>query len=391
MRRKMINNMKNFNYFMPTKVIFGVNSLDNVGNELANLGKKALLVTGKSSARKYGYTDLIINSLKKNNIDTIVFEEIESNPDALIIDKGGQLAKDEGCNFIIGLGGGSAIDAAKGIAAIVAENKSIWDFVEGYEIKKKVLPIVAIPTTAGTGTETTPYSVVSNKKIKRKDAFASKYIYPSISILNPSLTLSLSPYYTATTGMDTLAHAIEAYTSVLANSVSDLFALEAIRLVSENLRTAVSNGKDINARSNMMLASAIAGVAIAQADTTIAHVIGEAIGAIYDTDHGMSVALALPEVMKFNCVSNFEKYTNISRIMGVNISNLSIREAAFKSAEAVRDLMIDIGLPLNLKDKGVGEIKNIMPLVLRPGLTVTNPRSIDKKQFEEIIKASYGI
>jgi alcohol dehydrogenase class IV len=105
----------------------------------------------------------------------------------------------------------------------------------------------------------------------------------------------------------------------------------------------------------------------------------------------MSVALALPEVMKFNCVSNFEKYTNISRIMGVNISNLSIREAAFKSAEAVRDLMIDIGLPLNLKDKGVGEIKNIMPLVLRPGLTATNPRSIDKKQFEEIIKASYGI
>lgn len=387
----MISNMKNFNYFMPTKVIFGVNSLGNVGNELTSLGTKALLVTGKSSARKYGYTDIIINSLKKNNIETIVFEKIESNPDASIIDKGGQLAKDEGCNFIIGLGGGSAIDAAKGIAVVVVEKKGVWDFVEGYEIKKKVLPIVAIPTTAGTGTETTPYSVVSNKKNKQKDAFASEYIYPSISILDPSLTLSLSPYYTATTGMDTLAHAIEAYTSVLANSVSDLFALEAIRLVSENLRTAVSNGKDINARSNMMLASAIAGVAIAQADTTIAHAIGEAIGAIYDTDHGISVALTLPEVIKFNCISNFEKYANISRIMGVNISTLSLREASYKSAEAVRDLMIDIGIPLNLRDKGVREIKDIMPLVLRPGLTATNPRSIDKKQFEEIIKASYGI
>lgn len=387
----MINNIKNFNYFMPTKVIFGVNSLGKVGNELTSLGTKALLVTGKSSARKYGYTDIIINSLKKNNIETIVFEKIESNPDASIIDKGGQLAKEEECNFIIGLGGGSAIDAAKGIAVVVVEKKGVWDFVEGFEIKKKVLPIVAIPTTAGTGTETTPYSVVSNKKNKRKDAFASEYIYPSISILDPSLTLSLSPYYTATTGMDTLAHAIEAYTSVLANSVSDLFALEAIRLVSENLRTAVSNGKDINARSNMILASAIAGVAIAQADTTIAHVIGEAIGAIYDTDHGISVALTLPEVMKFNCISNFEKYANISRIMGANISNLSLREAAFKSAEAVRDLMIDIRIPLNLRDKGVREIKDIMPLVLRPGLTATNPRSIDKKQFEEIIKASYGI
>ena len=387
----MTSNMKNFNYFMPTKVIFRVNSLGNVGDELANLGKKALLVTGKSSARKYGYTDIIIDSLKKNNIETIVFEKIESNPDASIIDKGGQLAKDEGCNFIIGLGGGSAIDAAKSIAAVVAENKGVWDFVEGYEIKKKVLPIVAIPTTAGTGTETTPYAVVSNKKIKRKDAFASEYIYPFISMLDPSLTFSLSPYYTATTGMDTLAHAIEAYTSVLANSVSDLFALEAIKLVSESLRIAVSNGKDINARSNMMLASANAGVAIAQADTTIAHVIGEAIGAIYDTDHGMSVALTLPEVMKFNCVSNFKKYANISRIMGVNVSTLSLREAAYQSAEAVRELMIDIGIPLSLKDKGVGEIENIIPLVLRPGLTETNPRSIDKKQFEEIIKVSYGV
>lgn len=384
----MVNYVKNFNYFMPTKVIFGENSLDKLGNEVNSLGKKAFLVTGKSSARKYGYTDRVINSLKKSNIETKVFEEIESNPDTPIIDKGAKIAKSENCNFVIGLGGGSAIDAAKGIAAAISENKSVWDFVEGYEIKKEVLPIVAVPTTAGTGTETTPYSVISNKKIKRKDAFASMYIYPSVSILDPSLTISLSPYYTAATGMDTLAHAIEAYTSVLATPISDLFAVEAIRLVAENLRNTVSNGKDINARSNMMLASAIAGVAISQADTTIAHVIGEAIGAIYNTDHGTSVALTLPEVMRYNCVSNFKKYTNISMLMGENVHDLSLRDAAYKSAESVRNLIVDVGLPSNLKEIGVRETKDVMSLVLRPGLTATNPRKIGKNQFEEIIRIS---
>jgi len=386
----MGSSVMSFNYFMPTKIIFGVDSLNSLGKEVNNLGRKALLVTGKSSARKYGYTQHVIDSLKENNIETVVFEEIESNPDTPIIDKGGKLAKKESCDFVIGLGGGSAIDAAKGIAAVVSENRSVWDFVEGYEIKKEVLSIVAVPTTAGTGSETTPYSVVSNKKIKRKDAFASYYIFPKITVLDPLLTVSLSPYYTAATGMDTLAHAIEAYTSVLANPISDLFAVEAIRLVAENLRIAVSNGKNITARSNMMLASALAGVAIAQADTTIAHVIGEAVGAIYDTDHGTSVALALPAVMKYNCVSNFRKYANITKLMGEDISNLSLREAAYKSEEAVKNLITDVGLPASLKEIGVKEIKDIMPLVLRSGLTDTNPRSLGEKEFKEIIKIACG-
>lgn len=383
-----MENYLNFSYFMPTRLVLGINSLNDIGKEVVGLGEKAMLVTGRSSARKYGYTQCVVDSLKKNNIETVVFEEIESNPDTPIIDKGGKLAKKEGCDFVIGLGGGSAIDAAKGIAAVVSENRSVWDFVEGYEIKKEVLPIVAVPTTAGTGSETTPYSVISNKRIKRKDAFASYYIFPKITILDPSLTVSLSPYYTAATGMDTLAHAIEAYTSVLANPISDLFAVEAIRLVAQNLRVAVSNGKNIAARSNMMLASALAGVAIAQADTTIAHVIGEAVGAIYDTDHGTSVALILPVVMKYNCVSNFEKYANITRLMGEDVSNLSLREAAYKSEEAVRNLIADIGLPASLREIGVKEIKDIMPLVLRSGLTDTNPRGLGEKEFEEIIKVA---
>jgi alcohol dehydrogenase len=377
------------NYLMPTRIVADRNALDDIGEEVVGLGKKAIIVTGKNSARKHGYTQRVIDSLKKNNIDSVVYEKIESNPDVVLIDEGAEIARSEKCDFVIGLGGGSAIDAAKGIAAVVSENKSVWDFVEGYEIKKDVLPIVAIPTTAGTGTETTPYSVISNKKIKRKDGFGSNFIFPKISILDPILTISLSPYYTADTGIDTLAHAIEAYTSVFASPISDLFAIEAIKLVAKNLRTVVADGRNIIARTNMLFASALAGVAIANPDTTIAHVIGEAVGAVYDTDHGVSVAIALPAVMEYNCVSNFKKYANITKLLEGDSLNLSLRDLAFKSADSVRDLIKDIKLPLKFNDIGVKDNKEILALALREGSSKSNPRSISNKEFEKIINACF--
>lgn len=379
--------LEKIEYLMPTKIIADKNVLDNIGEEVDALGKKAFIVTGKNSARKQGYTQKVIDSLKRNNIDSVIYEKIEPNPDVILIDKGGEIARREKCDFVIGMGGGSAIDAAKGIAAVVSENKSVWDFVEGYEIKKNVLPIVAIPTTAGTGTETTPYSVVSNKRIKRKDGFGSNYIFPTISILDPTLTISLSPYYTAGTGIDTLAHAIEAYTSVYASPISDLFAIEAIKLVGKNLRTAVADGKNIIARTNMLFASAIAGVAIANPDTTIAHVIGEAVGAIYDADHGVSIAIALPQVMEYNCVSNFNKYANITNLLEGDSLNLSLRELAFKSADSVRDLIRDVRLPLRFSDIGVKDNKDILALSLREGSRESNPRSVSDEEFEKIINA----
>lgn len=375
------------NYLMPVRIVADKNALDDIGEEVVGLGKKAFIVTGKNSARNQGYTQRVIDSLKKNNIDSVVYEKIEPNPDVVLINEGGEIARSENCDFVIGLGGGSAIDAAKGIAVVVSENKSIWDFVEGYEIKKDVLPIVAIPTTAGTGTETTPYSVISNKKIKRKDGFGSNFIFPKISILDPILTISLSPYYTASTGIDTLAHAIEAYTSVFASPISDLFAIEAIKLVGKNLRTAVADGKNIAARTNMLFASALAGVAIANPDTTIAHVIGEAVGAVYDTDHGVSIAIALPPVMEYNCVSNFNKYANITKLLEGDSFNLSLRDLAFKSADSVRNLIKDIKLPLRFSDIGVKDNKEILALSLREGSSKSNPRSLSNKEFETIINA----
>ena len=375
------------NYLMPARIVADRNALDDIGEEAAGLGKKAFIVTGKKSAREQGYIQRVVDSLKKNNIDSVTYEKIEPNPDVLLIDKGGEIARNEHCDFVIGLGGGSAIDAAKGIAAVVSENKSVWDFVEGYEIKKDVLPIVAIPTTAGTGTETTPYSVISNKKIKRKDGFGSNFIFPKISILDPILTISLSPYYTASTGIDTLSHAIEAYTSVFASPISDLFAIEAIKLVGKSLRAAVADGKNIAARTNMLFASALAGVAIANPDTTIAHVIGESFGAVYDIDHGVSIAIALPHVMDYNCVSNLDKYANIAKLLEGEFPDLSLRDLALRSADSVRNLIRDIKLPGRFSELGIKDNKGIFALALREGTTNSNPRSLSNDEFEKIINA----
>jgi len=372
---------------MPTKIVFGVNSINKIGKLTADFGEKAILVTGRSSAKKFGYSQRITDILKENKIETILFDEVTSNPDAELIDKGASLAMEKECKFVIGMGGGSAIDAAKAIAVGASENDKIWNFVEGKQVRRS-LPIIAVPTTAGTGSETTPYCVVSNKKIKRKDAFASELVFPKISIIDPYLTLSLPPFYTSVTGVDTLAHAVEAYISVLSNPISDLFAVEAIKLVSGNLRKAASDGKDMSARLSMSLASALAGCAISQADTTIAHVIGEAVGAIYDTDHGLSVNIVLPVVMDYICEPNYEKFANIASLLGEDISGLSLKDAALKAGDSLRKLMKDLKLPVNLKEIGVKEIKECVGLALRPGLRGTTPFKLSDSDIEKIIKNS---
>ena len=379
--------IKEFNYLMPTKIVFGVNSINAIGSLAANFGGKAVLVTGKSSAKKFGYSQKVTDLLKENKIETVLFDEVTSNPDAAIIDKGAAFAREKNCKFVIGLGGGSAIDAAKGIAVGVAENDNIWNYVEGKPVQKS-LPIISIPTTAGTGSETTPYAVISNKKIKRKDAFASEFVFPKISIIDPSLTLSLPPFFTSVTGVDTLAHAIEAYISLQSNPISDYFAIEVIKLVNNNLRKAAVDGKNIAARSSMSLASALAGFAIAQADTTIAHVIGEAIGAVYNTDHGLSVSIVLPVVMDYICASNFEKFANIADLLGEEISGLSLRDAALKAGDSLRKLVKDLKLPLNLKEIGVKEIKDIVTLALRPDLRCTTPFDLSDKDIDTIVNKS---
>ncbi len=376
--------MSLFNFYFPTRLVFGSGKFSTIGEEVARLGQRALLVTYPLDSLA-GAVGQAIDLLQQAGVSTVVFAEAIGNPSNVLIDQGSQVARQEGCDVVIGLGGGGAMDVAKGIAVSAPENVGIWQIFEGAPIQHRSLPVVAVPTTAGTGSEATYYTVVSNYDLHRKEGFARPQFFPAVSIIDPQLTLSLPTRITAETGMDTLVHAIEAYTSRLASPVSDLFAEEAIRLVSKSLLQATRHGQDLQARTDMLLASTLAGIAITHADTCLAHVIGEAVGAVFKTSHALSVSLALPAVMEFNCLSNPAKYAGITRLMGAG-DGLSEVEAAKKSPGLVRQLIKDLGLPSGLSALGVDESGEVTMLVNRPGTDASNPRPANPAAFEVLIK-----
>ena len=378
--------MEAFNFLFPTRLVFGQGKLATIGEEVSKLGKRALIVTYPSQSLA-GALRQVVDLLSQHGVSAVVFAEAVANPTHTSINAGSELARRERCDVVVGLGGGSPMDVAKAIAVAAPENSDIWQIYEGRPINHASLPMVAVPTTAGTGSEATYYAVVTNRELHRKEGFARPQFFPKVSIIDPQLTLSLPPRMTAETGLDTLTHAIEGYTSRLASPISDLFAAEAIRLVAKSLRQAARQGQDLEARTDMLLASTLAGIAITHADTCLAHVIGEAVGAVFNTPHGLSVSLTLPAVMEYNCLSNLPKYAGITRLMGGG-DGLDERQAALMSAEMVRQLIHDLDLPSGLAAIGVSVSNEVTALVNRAGMDASNPRPANARAYETLIQGS---
>jgi alcohol dehydrogenase len=378
--------MQNFVSFLPTRIIFGNGKFATLGEEAARLGKRALIVTYPSPTLGE-YVVQAVEMLQKNGVSSAVFDEVESNPSHTLINRGGAVARQEGCDLVIGLGGGSAIDAAKGIAVTATEEEDIWKIFEGTPITRPTLPVIAVSTTAGTGSEATFFTVISHRELHRKEGFARPQFYPTLSLVDPLLTLDLPPEITAATGMDALSHAIEACYCKMSTPVVDALAASAIRLVAQNLRRAVYDGKDLSARYNMMLANTLAGMAITQSDSCLAHVIGEAVGGVYNTGHGVSVAVCLPATMEYNCVAELQKFADIALWMGEDTRGLTLRQAAMKAPGAVRDLIHDLSMPKGLAALGVNDLSEVVALVNRPGMDASSPRPVDRQTFDRLLQA----
>lgn len=379
-----MTNVFNFEFYVPTDIVFGAGEFNSLGERAKRFGDRAMLITYPD----FPYTNKAMQLLTATGLDPLLFDKVVENPTNTMIDEGGKLARENKCDVIIGLGGGSAMDSAKGIATAAKLKFDIWEIAEGREVNEEILPVIVIPTTAGTGSETTPYVVISNRNIYRKQGVFSKSFFPKLAICDPELTLGLPTSITAMTGLDALSHAIEAYHSRLASPLTDLLAEESIRLIGQNLRTAVWQGNDLEARTKMMFASMLAGAAIGYTDTTICHVIGEAIGSVYNTPHGLSVALTMPAVMEYNYIACFEKYAHVAELLGVRTDNLSKRDAARLAGSAVRDLIRDVKVPQSLSELGVTDLDEVMKLVMRPGLTDPNPRELGEQEFLKIINGS---
>jgi len=330
----------------------------------------------------------VISSLQDVGLKIRIFDEIEPNPDIETVARGARLAVKDNINLIIGLGGGSAIDAAKGISIVATHGSNIWMYVGTDKVPGPTIPIVAIPTTSGTGSEVTPFAVFTNKTISKKEGVESRYIFPGVALIDPILTKSMPSRLTIDTGIDALAHAIEAYTSRSANPISDSLAIEAISLIARFFIKAVQEGNDIEAREGMALASTMAGMAITHAGVGAAHGFAMAIGSMLGTPHGRTVGILLPSVMEYNAISSSEKFKHIVHLFKVNA-----RENLFKdiqeAGQIVRILLSKVGFSTKLSDIGVKKDKlpQIVDNSMLYGDMSNNPRSFTKEEALSLLEA----
>jgi len=384
--------MNNFQVKFPVQVIFGRGELRRIGEVAKEVGKKAFLAIDpflKSS----GVGEDIQGYLKKEGVDVLIYDEIKPNPPYNRIDKAATLAKEQGCDMVIGVGGGSAIDTAKAVAVVAGSGGSSWDYVQRTDHKvaqpkETTFPIIAIPTTAGTGSEATLYAVLTNPRIREKSTIINPRVFPRVSIVDPELTVSMPPALTAFTGFDALSHAIESYININSNAYSELVALESIKLLSHNLAGAVANGENIEARSKVAWGATLAGMAISHAGTVLPHAMGQPISGLYDAPHGGTIAACFAKIMEYSFISNLEKFANIAETMDEDVRSLSLRQKAEKSIELLKGLLKDINVEVNFGNYGVQrqDIPNLVDIVLK-GFKQdvdAHPRKISKKEIENL-------
>jgi alcohol dehydrogenase len=381
--------MKNFEFLLPTRIIFGNGVIDRIGDEARNLGRRAFIVTDKDILQT-GYTERIQRLFKHFNIEVMVFSDVAPNPRDISVEKGSQQAREFKADMLIGVGGGSVIDTAKAIGVILQEGGRIQDY-EGLDlIKKPITPLIAVPTTAGTGSEVTFWSVITDTDRKLKMSIGSPRMAAKIALVDPMLTLTLPKEITAFTGIDALVHSIEAYTALLSQPISDSIALSAIRLISDNIRKAYANGKNVEARYNMMLGSMLAGIAFGNSDVASVHCMGEAMGGLYDTPHGLSMAMCLPSCVEHNIISNPEKFSEVAIALGENVTGLSPIAAARQCMIAVRNLLKDLDIPsarqIGLKKE---DLNRLAEMAAANVSVASNPRTLDKQDFLKMFQNAY--
>ncbi len=359
--------------FNPVTIRFGRGSLAALAEILPQ--NRLLIVTGKSSTRQK--LEEVLKRIPEQSIE--IFDQVEANPSAETVESGIRFCRKRGCSAVLGFGGGSPLDCAKAIAFLANKNASVLDVMhKKSESAGKGLPFIAIPTTAGSGSEVTPYSILTDTQAKKKISIAHPALYPVAAILDPDLTLSMPAQLTASTGLDVLAHAIESAWSRFTNEVARTLALEASRLVFRHLEIAVRNGADSSAREGMMLASMMAGMAISSTGTTINHSISYPLTLGRGVPHGFACALSLPVVMRYNLKAAQEILDRMAWACGF--------EKATEFIDKVEQLLRRLGAPLRLRELGLGEADVDWLTNESYGKNAArNPRAVDPADMRKII------
>ncbi|MDI3534169.1 MAG: alcohol dehydrogenase [Thermosediminibacterales bacterium] len=376
-----------FNFSTAGSIIMGVGALKKLGSEARKLGGKKVFIITDEGIAKAGILEKVKGILEKEGFEVGYFDKVIPEPPIDTVEDIAEAVKQDGYNLLIGLGGGSSIDATKAVSILVTNGGPIDKYVGTNLVEKPGLPTIMLPTTSGTGSEVTPIAILTDVKEELKKGVVSPYLYADVAIVDPNLTITVPPKITANTGMDALIHAIESYIAKKANKFTECISLEAIKLISGSLRTAVADGENIEARYNMSLGSLMAGVAFANAGVGAVHALAYPLGGQFHIPHGMANTLMLRYVMEYNVVSRMEKFAKIAEAMGENIEGLSIREAAQKAIDAMIALAEDIGVPTKLREVDIPEAA--IPKLAEAGVKVTrllsnNPRVLTLEDITQI-------
>lgn len=382
-----------FEFHDRTKIVYGPGTIKNTGEEAQKLGGAKALVVTDQPVKKLGLADKVMESLEKAGLETaLLIDDIPQDSDAELVQEIYGRAEAAGADFCVAVGGGSVIDTTKMVNLLLTEGGDLMKDHQGTYLQTRPLkPMIAIPTTAGTGSEVTFAAVIKSKAQKMKVSFISHFFAPSTAILDPDVTLTLPPGLTAGTGMDAFTHAVESMHSLQAQPVADALAMDAIRRIYEYLPKAVEDGQNREARGQMLIAACVAGLAFSNALVGIVHGIAHSVGAIAGVPHGLANSIILPHGMEFNIDFCTEKYAMAARAMGLAPGG-DARADAEAAIEKTRGLIACIGLPARLSEVGVSEdqLEAIADTTMGDGTVFTNPRMVtDPAEVLDILKKAF--
>lgn len=375
-------------FIMPGHIISGPGALEQAGTWFASFGKKAFIVTDQMMIQ-LGNCQKLEEVLKAHGVDYYIFSEITGEPTDLMVKKGLAAYKEQSCDFLIALGGGSAIDAMKAVASLAESGGEISDYM-GKEIQVKTPPMAAIPTTAGTGSEATQFTIITDTEKDVKMLLKGRVLMPDMAVIDARFTMTAPPKITAATGLDALCHGIEAYTSRKAQPMSDTFALSAVKRIFRYLPKAYRDGKDQEAREQMALAALEAGIAFNNSSVTVIHGMSRPIGALFHVAHGLSNAMLMKECLTFALSGAKERFGDLGRVVGVASENDTDAEAGRKFLAGVEALVKELDIP-DLEGAGIQREKffELIDKMAHDAMESGSPQNTMRDITEEEVKEIY--
>jgi alcohol dehydrogenase len=391
-----------FNYYMPTRILFGAGSLKEIGSTPYLPGKKALVVIGSSGAmRKHGYLDRLVKLLKDNGAASVVYDKILPNPVSSHVEEGASVARSEKCDFVLGLGGGSTMDSSKSIAVMAKNPGTYWDYISGgsgggKNLVNGALPIVTVTTTAGTGSESDPWTVITKSDTQEKIGYGNEHTFPVLSIVDPELMLSVPPKTTAYTGMDAFFHSVEAYLATVSQPASDHLALESVSLISRYLQAAVKNGRDLEARTKLAWANTEAGICESLSSCISHHSLEHAVSALYpEVAHGAGLSALSVAYFSHIAERNPARFEDLGRAMGEDVEKLTKADRPFSFIAGLKKLLknVDIAedtLPsFKVKREDIGKLTD-NAFYTMGGLFKVTPVEMTKKDVSSIYERAFA-